>query len=103
MGAVFAMPLARASLTEAREAAGGRAVALVPGSGRPLRGLDLSEPVLLVFGAERPGLPAAIVAECDETAHIPLARDGAESLNIAMAATLCLYESALHRLSARDE
>jgi RNA methyltransferase, TrmH family len=98
MGAVFAVPVARASLAEAREALGARAVSLVPGGGRPLRGLDLSGPVVLAFGAERKGLPDKLAAECDETAYIPLAPEGAESLNVAMAATLCLYESALHRL-----
>jgi TrmH family RNA methyltransferase len=98
MGAVFAVPIARTSLAEARAELGARAVALVPGGGRSLRGLDLSEPVLLVFGAERTGLPETLVAECDETAYIPLAADGADSLNVAMAATLCLYERALHRL-----
>jgi RNA methyltransferase, TrmH family len=102
MGAIFAVPVARTSLAAARELLGARAVALVPGQGRPLRGLDLSEPVLLAFGGERTGLTTELADGCDETAHIPLAPDGAESLNVAMAATLCLYESALHRLSASD-
>jgi TrmH family RNA methyltransferase len=102
MGAIFAVPVARTSLAEAREELGARAVALVPGEGRPLRGMDLSEPVLLAFGAERAGLTADLAGECDETAHIPLAPEGAESLNVAMAATLCLYETALHKLSASD-
>jgi len=103
MGAVFAVPIARGSLEDARAALGARTVALVPGEGRLLRALDLAEPVLLAFGGERTGLPAAVLEQCEETAHIPLAPDGAESLNVAMAATLCLYESALHRLSAGHE
>ena len=103
MGAVFAVPVTRASLGEARGALGARALALVPGAGQPLRGFDLSAPVLFVFGGERSGLPAAISEACDETVHIPLEPDSAESLNVAMAATLCLYESTLHRLSAGYE
>jgi RNA methyltransferase, TrmH family len=102
MGAVFAVPVARASLEQASEALKARTIALVPGEGEALRGLDLSRPVLFVAGAERPGLPASVAARCDQIAHIPLAREGAESLNVAMAATLCLYESAVHRLSASD-
>ena len=43
-----------------------------------------------VVGAEREGLPAEVVAACDEVAHIPIAR---ESLNAAMAATVALYEA----------
>ena len=99
MGAVFAVPLARAELDAARAALGLRAVGLVPGEGQALRVLDLEEPVLFVLGSERAGLPGSLLAGCDEVVHVPLAPGGAESLNVAMTATLCLYESAVHRLS----
>ena len=46
--------------------------------------------VTLVVGAEREGLPADVVAACDDVAHIPIAH--ADSLNAAMAATVALYE-----------
>src|SRR5689334_22991559 len=94
MGALFAVPVARAGLAEARSAFGLPAVALVPGTGRPLRDLDLSKPALFVLGAERSGLPEGVLAVCDDVAHVPLAAGGPESLNVAMTATLCLYESA---------
>jgi TrmH family RNA methyltransferase len=45
--------------------------------------------VTLLVGAERDGLPEAVVAAADVTAHIPIATD---SLNAAMAATIALYE-----------
>ncbi len=99
MGAIFAVPVRRAALDEAREALGLRTVALVPAAGQVLRDLDLATPALFVLGAERDGLPEPVIDACDEIAHIPLAADGAESLNVAMTATLCLYESAVHRLS----
>ncbi len=99
MGAIFAVPVARAGLEEARTALAARAVALVPGAGTPLRELDLASPVLFVCGSERGGLPESLVESCDVVAHVPLAPGGAESLNVAMTATLCLYESAVHRLS----
>jgi TrmH family RNA methyltransferase len=99
MGAVFVVPLARAPLVESRTALGLRAIALVPGEGAALRALDLDHPVLFVLGSERTGLPEAIVGGCDEVAHVPLSPEGADSLNVAMTATLCLYESAVHRLS----
>ena len=44
-----------------------------------------------MIGAEREGLPADVVAACDEVAHIPIAF---ESLNAAMAGTIALYEAA---------
>jgi RNA methyltransferase, TrmH family len=99
MGAIFAVPVARTGLEEARTALAARAVALVPGAGAPLRELDLASPVLFVCGSERGGLPESLVESCDDVAHVPLAPGGAESLNVAMTATLCLYESAVHRLS----
>jgi TrmH family RNA methyltransferase len=99
MGAVFAVPLARAGLGDARSALGMRTVALVPNEGVPLRSLVPGGPILFVLGGERAGLPDAVAAACDEVAHVPLAPGGAESLNVAMTATLCLYESAVHRLS----
>jgi TrmH family RNA methyltransferase len=93
MGAVFGQPLARADFESGRAALGDhRAIALVPGAGRPLREVGLEGHVLFALGAERAGLPAAVVAACGEIAHVPVARDGTDSLNVAMAATLCLYE-----------
>jgi TrmH family RNA methyltransferase len=93
MGAVFAQPLARSDFAAARTAlAGHRAVGLVPGAGRPLREVPLDGPLLFALGAERAGLPDEIAAACDEVAHVPLEGDRADSLNVAMAATLCLYE-----------
>jgi TrmH family RNA methyltransferase len=93
MGAVFGAPLARSDFAAARAALGGhRAIALVPGAGRPLREVPLEGPVLFALGAERAGLPADVIAACDEIAHVPLDRTAADSLNVAMAATLCLYE-----------
>jgi len=84
MGAVFAVPLARAEPAVLP----GRRVALVAGEGQPLTGPANGEVTLLV-GAERDGLPADVVSGCEEVAHIPIR---SESLNAAMAATVALYE-----------
>jgi len=90
MGAVFAQPVSRADFGSAR--GGRRAIALVPGAGRPLRDVGLEGAVLFALGSERAGLPEAVVASCEEIAHVPVDHGGADSLNVAMAATLCLYE-----------
>jgi RNA methyltransferase, TrmH family len=87
MGAVFAVPVARAGAVEDLP---GRTVALVARAGRPLRDTEVEE-VTLVVGSEREGLPAEVVAGCDQVAHIPIR---SESLNAAMAATIGLYEAA---------
>jgi TrmH family RNA methyltransferase len=85
MGSLFRVPLAGFD-----EAPGPR-IALVPRDGRPLAELDFGKRVTFVLGAERTGLPEDVVATCEEVASIPIAA-GAESLNVAVAGALALYE-----------
>ncbi len=85
MGAVFRVPVG------SFEDAPGRRVALVARGGEPLTGLDLSGTVTFALGAEREGLPESVAAACDSRASIPLA-PGAESLNVALAAGIALWE-----------
>jgi RNA methyltransferase, TrmH family len=91
MGAVFRVPIETGA-----ELPAGRRVALVAGGGRPVWDLDLREPAVFAVGAERNGLPQAIVEACDEVCEIPQAPD-AESLNAAQAATIALYEAVRQR------
>jgi TrmH family RNA methyltransferase len=67
-----------------------RRVALVAHGGRPLGGADLTPPLVFLLGAEREGLPPELVSDCYE-ATIPLP-GGAESLNVAAAGAIALYE-----------
>jgi tRNA G18 (ribose-2'-O)-methylase SpoU len=87
MGSLFRVPLA------GFDEAPGPQVALLPRDGRPLAELDFGKRVTFVLGAERTGLPDDVVARCDEVASIPIAA-GAESLNVAVAGALALYELA---------
>ncbi len=73
-------------------------VALVARGGAPLADLELGSPVTFVLGAEREGLPGDVVAACDAAATIPLAA-AAESLNVAVAGGIALYEHARRRAS----
>jgi len=100
MGALFGQPLLRASFDELHAAlgAGWRTMALVPRAGRALHELERGPRTLYCLGSERLGLPPEIGERCDEVAHVPLRDGGAESLNVAMIATLCLYENGLHTL-----
>ncbi|HEX5980789.1 MAG TPA: RNA methyltransferase [Thermoleophilaceae bacterium] len=89
MGSIFARPPARAPLGDLR----GHLIALDAGSGEPLGDVALPEaPAVLCLGAEREGLPAEVLEGADAVAHIPLRAGGPESLNVAMAATVALYE-----------
>jgi TrmH family RNA methyltransferase len=98
MGAIFGQPVARASFERVRTTLPRhRAIALSPRAGKTLGDLDLGSPPLFCLGSERTGLPSEVVSACDEVAHVPLRAGGAESLNVAMTATLCLYETAVSR------
>jgi len=66
-------------------------VALVPHEGVPLAELDLPEQAIFVLGAEREGLPDAVLAETAVSATIPQSGP-AESLNVATAGAIALYE-----------
>jgi len=84
-GAVFRVPLARF------EEAPRPWIALVPHAGTPLWELELGERATFVVGAEREGVPEEVAARCDARASIPLAPE-AESLNVAVAGAIALYE-----------
>jgi len=85
MGSLF-----RVALAGFDEAPGPR-IALVPRAGRTLWELELAERATFVLGAEREGLTPEMIQKCDEVASIPLAA-GAESLNVAAAGAIALYE-----------
>jgi TrmH family RNA methyltransferase len=89
MGSVFPRPPARASF----EALSGHRVALDSGSGDALGEVRLGDgPTVLCLGAEREGLPEEVLKAADAVVRIPLRPGGPESLNVAMAATVALYE-----------
>ena len=82
MGSIFARPPARG------EPAGTR-IALERGA-QPLATVEADPPIVVCLGAEREGLPSDFA--CDLRAGIPLRDGGPDSLNVAMAATVALYE-----------
>jgi RNA methyltransferase, TrmH family len=90
MGSIFRVPLSGFA-----EPAGPR-VALVPNGGIPLHELDPGADVVLVVGAERDGLPSEVLDRCEERASIPQP-GGGDSLNVAMAGAIALYELSTKR------
>jgi TrmH family RNA methyltransferase len=84
-GAIFRVPTARFDETPRPH------IALVAGRGIRLAELALGDAVTFVLGAEREGLPEDVVRDCDEIASIPQA-ESAESLNVAVAGAIALYE-----------
>jgi RNA methyltransferase, TrmH family len=85
-GAVFRVP------TCAFEEAPRPWLALVPRGGEPLAEAVPDGPVTFVLGSEREGLPAEVVRRCEAQATIPQL-GAAESLNVAAAGSIALYEA----------
>ena len=86
MGALYSVPVI--TLAEAPPL---RVIALDARGERTLAELAPHPPVAFALGGERSGLPDAVTSAADAVARIPLA-DGAESLNVAIAGALALYE-----------
>jgi TrmH family RNA methyltransferase len=86
MGALFRVPLVPLA-----DAPASRRIALDARAATPLWDVDLAAPVAFELGGERTGLPDSIVRAAETSAAIPLA-PGGESLNVAMAGAIALYE-----------
>jgi len=90
MGAIFRVP------TGSFDDAPRPWVGLLPLGGTPLADAELGERTTFVLGAEREGLPEEVASSCELLASIPLA-EAAESLNVAAAGAVALYEHARRR------
>jgi RNA methyltransferase, TrmH family len=88
MGSVFARPPAHGEFG----ALSGNTIALERGAGLALSRVELEPPLVVCLGSEREGLPPAVSEEASVRAEIPLRGDGPDSLNVAMAATVALYD-----------
>ena len=96
-GSIFAVPVVVApdvdmALT-ALQGAGLRVVATTVDGEASLDEADLAGPTAWLFGSEAHGLSAEIAAQADSRVSIPMS-GAAQSLNVAAAAAICLYQSA---------
>ncbi|XWN31829.1 MAG: RNA methyltransferase [Devosia sp.] len=94
MGSLFHVPLARAdedafiAFAKARE---GATVGTHLAATLDVREATPSEPQILLMGTEQAGLTDALAGVCDSLVKIPMAGE-ADSLNLAVATALALYE-----------
>ena len=104
-GSIFHLPVVRDAETfdaigRAR-AHGARVLAMASQGDVDLYRADLSGPIVFVFGNEAHGLPDDIVALADASVRVPQTGH-AESLNLAAAATVCLFEWQRRRLRSAE-
>jgi TrmH family RNA methyltransferase len=100
MGSIFNVPLVRMSLERFLAWASGWTGDIVGThlSGREdFRAAPYRTPALLAMGSEGPGLSPALAAACSRLVKIPMA-GRLDSLNLAVAAALVLYEIRRERL-----
>lgn len=100
MGGVFHLPVVRSRhpLGAAADwrAAGVTLIAAVPRDGVSMHEMNLTGPVAVLMGGEGPGLPADVMSAADARISIPMA-GAMESLNVAVAAALIVYEARRQR------
>lgn len=100
MGSAFRIPVVRDAHVMAHlarwRADGVHVVAADPRGPTSLYEADLARPIAIVLGGEGAGLSPAVLAQADTRLRIPM-RPKVESLNVAVAAALLVYEAARQR------
>ncbi|MGA5540068.1 TrmH family RNA methyltransferase [Mycolicibacterium nivoides] len=96
-GSIFSVPVIsepdEAATVARLQAAGLQVLATTIDGEANLDHIDLTPPTAWLFGPEAHGLPTELAAAADHRVHIPMPGHS-ESLNIASAASICLYQSA---------
>ncbi|HJR58133.1 MAG TPA: RNA methyltransferase [Vicinamibacterales bacterium] len=100
MGSAFRLPVASsdslAGAVRAARAAGVRIFATAPRGGTPIGESNLAQPSGIILGGEGSGLGPETIGAADERLTITM-RPPVESLNVAVAAALILYEASRQR------
>ena len=94
IGTLFTVPVAEASTEETLawlKKNGIRSLAASPHATKNYAEADMTKPIAIVVGAEQFGLSDAWMTQADELVRIPMLGQ-ADSLNVAAAATILLYE-----------
>lgn len=97
MGAHFALHLVEGLIVSELDALGVPLIATSSHAAQALHELALPRPCAWVFGHEGQGVAEPLMQRCGLTVRIPQP-GGEESLNVAAATAICLYESARQAL-----
>lgn len=79
-----------------------RLIVTAPGSKKTIYDMNMMDPVAFVFGNEARGVREELLCFADEIVNIPILGK-AESLNVSVAAAVCLYEAVRQRLAVRED
>ncbi|MGB8383483.1 MAG: TrmH family RNA methyltransferase, partial [Dermatophilaceae bacterium] len=102
-GTVFTVPVAAAGLEATVGWCGSHGIPLVvtaPKAARLHTDVDFAGPVAVVVGAEKHGASESLLSAADVQVRIPMA-GRVNSLNVASAAAVVLYEAVRQRASKR--
>lgn len=106
MGSLFAVPTAQIDTEDAffewAAAAQRRVVALTGNTEGTLWDASLPADAVILFGSEGDGLPSELVHRCDTSVAIPM-QGTAESLNLATAASVTLFELSRRRVAGERQ
>jgi TrmH family RNA methyltransferase len=101
MGAHFNLTIIeRADLLQVTQRFQGLSLATMPAAELSIYALDLTGAVALLVGNEGAGLSLELQAAASHRVHIPM-RSGVESLNVAGATAVCLFERVRQRLACQ--
>jgi RNA methyltransferase, TrmH family len=104
-GSIFSIPVVVApdvgAAVSALQANGLRVLATTLDGELSLDDVELAGPTAWLFGAESHGLSPQLAEQADIRVAIPMS-GGAQSLNVAAAAAICLYQSARAQRASRN-
>jgi TrmH family RNA methyltransferase len=96
MGSTFRLPVIRhadaLTIGDELRSQGLRLIAATPRDGAPMHQVDLRNGCAVLLGGEGGGLPGPLLANADARLSIPM-RQPVESLNVAVAAGVLIYEA----------
>ena len=105
MGSVLRLPVSSAvkadALVACAKKSGVRTIASVARGGRAPDAIDWLGRTLIFVGGEGPGLTTDLIAACDDRVTVPMQRP-VESLNVAVAGALLVYEARRQRTGSSD-
>ena len=108
MGTIFTLPIyyeddLASSLEWLRKEHDTRIVAATPGRGADdIAKVKLSGNVCFVFGNEDKGISRRVLSIADAKVRIPISKN-VDSLNVASASAVCLYEASRYHRSPKDD